>query len=111
MKTSDPFIKAYHDFKKEIDFTKGGILPDLDNLACYLLMGVPPVPADHDPSGDASLEAIEQRVAILKAVFSELNHDAPEDFLDQGLAIYDEAGKKAKILLQEMDSNSDSADL
>jgi hypothetical protein len=105
MKTSDPLIKAYHDFKREIDFTKGGTMPDLDNLVCYLLMGVPPVPADNDPSGDASLEEVEQRVAILKAVFSELNHDTPEDFLDQGLAIYDGAGKKAKILLQEMNFN------
>ncbi|MFC1533208.1 hypothetical protein ACFLZG_04425 [Thermodesulfobacteriota bacterium] len=103
MKTSDPFIKAYHDFKESIDFTKAGILPDLDNMLCYFLMGIPRVPADDDPSPEASLEAIDQRVSILKAVFTELNHGAPDDFLDLGLRIYDEVGEKAKILIDEND--------
>ena len=46
MKEDDNFIKAYHDFKKTVDLTKGGVLQDLDNLIWYMLMGVPHVPAD-----------------------------------------------------------------
>jgi hypothetical protein len=109
MKDSDPFIKAYHDFKESVDFSKRRLLPDLDNLVCYLLMGVPRVPADDDPSGFAGLEALDQRIAILKAVFTELNQGEPDDFLDQGLEIYDQASKRAKILLEEMDEPSDQA--
>ena len=51
-----------------------------------------------------NLEALEQRITILKAVFTELNSDASEDFLDQGLVIYDQALKKAKLLLDEIDA-------
>ena len=100
-KENDPFIKAYYDFKESVDFTKSGILPDLDNMIGYLLMGIPPVPADDDPSNDAVFEAIDQRVAILKAVFAELNRVASDEFLDRGLTLYDEAAKKAKVLLRE----------
>ncbi len=98
---TDPFIRAYYEFKKSIDFSRGGILPDLEKMIGYLLMGVPPVPADDDPSDDSALEAIDQRVTILKAVFTELNREAPEAFLDLGLRIYDRAAKKAKIMLEE----------
>ena len=101
MKNEDPFIKAYRDFRESVDFTKDGILPDLDNMVGYLLMGVPYVPADDNTEGDASMDAVDQRIAILKAVFAELNHDATEDFLDVGLKIYDKAGKQAKVLLSE----------
>ncbi|MFH1487465.1 MAG: hypothetical protein ABII06_01030 [Pseudomonadota bacterium] len=104
MEKSDPFIKAYHDFKASVDFTKKGLLPDLENLVCYLLMGVPRVPADDDPSDLAALEAVDQRIAILKAVFTELNQGVPDDFLDKGLEIYDLASERAKILLEEMNT-------
>jgi hypothetical protein len=66
MKETDGFIKAYHDFKESVDFTKAGIMPDLDNLVWFMLTGVPYVPADEDPSDDAAMTAIEQRVTILK---------------------------------------------
>jgi len=95
------FIQAYYEFKKSIDFTKGGVLPDLENLVWCMLMGVPYVPADEYTSEDASVEAIDQRVAILKAVFVEVNKDQTDDFLDQGLIIYDQASKRAKELLEE----------
>ena len=95
------FIKAYHDFRDSIDFSKSGILPDLDNLVWYMLMGVPHVPADEDPEVFTSSEAIEQRINILKVTFVEVNRNQPEDFLNQGLSIYDQAGKKAKVFLKE----------
>jgi hypothetical protein len=102
MKKVDPFIKAYREFKDTVDFSRNGILPDENNMISYLLMGVPRVPADDVTSGpDASIEAIDQRIIILKAVFIELNHDANEMFLDEGFKIYDNAGEKAKILLKE----------
>ena len=100
-KEKDPFMKAYYDFKESVDFTKNGILPDLDNMVGYLLMGIPSVPADDDHSNDAVFEAIDQRVTILKAVFAELNRVASDEFLDRGLNLYDEAAKKAKVLLRE----------
>ncbi len=103
MKQTDTFIRAYHDFKKTVDLTKSGILPELDDLVWCMLMGVPKVPADEDASQDAQIAAIEQRVAILKAVFVETNRNQSEDFIDRGLLIYDQAGKVAKILLQEAD--------
>ncbi len=108
MKHKDAFIKAYHDFKKTVDLTKSGILPELDDLVWCMLMGVPKVPADEDPSEDAQITAIEQRVAILKAVFVEVNRNQNENFIDQGLLLYDEAGKRAMILLQEANSLSHS---
>jgi len=101
MKTSDPFINAYYEFKESVDFSRNGILPDRDNMISYLLMGVPRVPADDKLSPGSLVEAIDQRVIILKAVFTELNHDAEEDFLDKGLKIYDNAGERAKTLLKE----------
>lgn len=101
MNEKEAYIKAYHDFKESVDFSKNGITPDLDNLVWYMLMGVPHVPADDDPSDDAPMEAIDQRVNILKAVFVELNRTQADDFIQQGLTIYDQAGKKAKTLLKK----------
>ncbi len=75
MEDTKEFIKAYHDFRESVDFSQSGILPELDDLTAYMLMGVPPVPADNDPSEEAPIEAIDQRVSILKAVFVELNRD------------------------------------
>ena len=103
MKHTDTFIRAYHDFKKTVDLTKSGILPELDDLVWCMLMGVPKVPADEDASQEAQMTAIEQRVAILKAVFVEANRNQSEDFIDRGLLLYDQAGKMAKILLKEAD--------
>jgi hypothetical protein len=96
---TDRFIKAYHDFRKSVDLTKGGILPDLDNLVWYVLMGVPHVPADDDSSENAPMEAIDQRITILKALFVEANSDESDDFLDQGLGLYDQAARMAKAML------------
>jgi hypothetical protein len=101
MSEADRFIKAYRDFRESVDLSKGGILPDLDNLAWYILMGVPHVPADDDPSENAPVEAIDQRIMILKALFVEANSDESEDFLDQGLRRYDLAAKMAKAMLDE----------
>jgi hypothetical protein len=101
MKDREEFIKAYQDFKKSVDLTKGGVLPELDHLIGFMLMGVPRVPADEDPSPDAPMAAIDQRVSILKAVFVEVNGDQTEDFIDQGLALYDQAGHVAKVLLEQ----------
>ena len=103
MKYTDAFIRAYHDFKKTVDLTKSGILPELDDLVWCMLMGVPKVPADEESAEDAQMTAIEQRVAILKAVFVEANRNQSEDFIDRGLLVYDQAGKLAKILLKEAD--------
>lgn len=110
MADTQDFIKAYYDFKKTVDFAKGGLLPELDNLVWSMLMGIPHVPADDDPSEDAPMEAIDQRVPILKAVFVEANRDQEDDFLDQGLIRYDQAGKMAKILLQTSASDPDAKD-
>ncbi len=101
MKDQDNFLKAYHDFRETIDLTRGGVLPDLDALIGYLLMGIPCVPADGDLSENAPLVAVDQRIAILKAVFVETNRSESEDFLDQGLLCYDEAGRIAKDLLRD----------
>ncbi len=101
MTDTGDFIKAYHDCRDSIDFSKSGILPDLDNLVWYMLMGVPHVPADEDPEVFTSSEAIEQRINILKVTFVEVNRNQTEDFLNQGLSIYDQAGKKAKVFLKE----------
>ncbi len=108
MKDTEGFIKAYHDFKKSVDFTQTGIPPELDYLIGFILMGVPKVPADADPTEDGPLSAIDQRVCILKAVFVEVNREQPEEFIDQGLVKYDEAGKIAKILLRQTSSTPDS---
>ncbi len=97
----DGFIKAYHDFRNSVDLTKSGVLPDQENLVWYILMGVPPVPADHEPKKSAPAQAIDQRVNILKAVFVEANRDQSDEFIDEGLRRYDQAGKTAKALLKE----------
>jgi len=101
MKRIDPFINAYHEFRESVDFTRHGILPDKDNMISYLLMGVPRVPADDSKDPGSSIDAVDQRVLILKAVFTELNHDADEEFLDRGLEIYDMAAETAKVLLSD----------
>jgi hypothetical protein len=101
MKGKEGFIKAYHEFRNSVDFTKSGVLPELDSLVWCMLMGIPRVPADEDTSPNAPITAIDQRVVILKAVFVEVNRERTEEFLDQGLAKYDEAGKRAKELLKE----------
>ena len=101
MTDTEGFIKAYREFRDSVDMTRGGILPDLDNLVWYMLMGVPHVPADEDAEEGAPIEAIEQRVTILKAVFVEANKDQTDHFLDQGLNLYDQAGKIAKILMHD----------
>lgn len=95
------YLKAYYDFRESVDFTQGGFLPDLDNLIWYLLIGVPPVPADEDDSEEGKLAALDQRLNILKAVFVELNHTMPDPFLDQGLRIYDMAGASARDMIRE----------
>ena len=101
MNDNDDFIKAYRDFKESIDFTKGGILPEKDDLTWCILMGIPFVPADEDSSEDGPMIAIDQRISILKAVFVEVNKDQPEDFINKGLLRYDESGKMAKQMLEE----------
>jgi hypothetical protein len=109
MKKTDPFIDAYYEFRESVDFTRNGILPDKDNMISYLLMGVPRVPADDDKDPEASIDAIDQRVLILKAVFTELNHDADEEFLDKGFKIYDRAAETAKILLSDTEDETEFA--
>ncbi len=99
----DRFIKAYHEFREQVDVTRGGILPEVDDLVHYMLLGVPRVPADDEPEGEAKFEAIDQRVSILKALFVEINRDHPESFVDEGLRRYDLAAEEAKALLQESD--------
>lgn len=101
MNDKDRFIKAYHDFRNSVDLTKSGVLPDQENLVWYILMGVPPVPADQESAEDAPAQAIDQRVSILKAVFVEANRNQDEEFVDEGLRRYDQAAKMAKALLKE----------
>lgn len=101
MKYSEDFIRAYRDFRESVDFSTGGILPELDNLIWCMLAGVPEVPADEDASPDAPVTAIDQRVAILKAVFVEVNGDQTDEFIDLGLIRYDRASEMAKKLLKE----------
>ena len=101
MKISDPFLVAYYEFRESVDFSRTGILPDKDNMISYLLMGVPRVPADDGKDPGSFLDAIDQRVLILKAVFTELNYNADEEFLDRGLKIYDRAAGTAKTLLAD----------
>ena len=76
-----------------------------------MLMGVPRVPADDDPKSFSSWEAIDQRVNILKATFVEVNRNESDDFLNQGLTIYDQAAKKAKILIKEEANNPQIMDV
>jgi hypothetical protein len=44
----DSFLKAYHEFRDSVDLTRSGVLPDQDNLVRYIVLGVPPVPADQE---------------------------------------------------------------
>ena len=111
MEKKSDYIKAYHNFRDSIDFSKRGILPDLENLVWYMLMGVPHVPADEDPESFSSSEGIDQRVNILKATFVEVNRDQPDDFLNQGLSIYDRAAKRAKVLIKEEDETPKTMDV
>jgi hypothetical protein len=104
MKENASFIRAYHDFRESVDFDMTGILPDMDNLVWCMLMGIPQVPADSSNSPEAGAKAIDQRVAILKAVFVEVNGQQTDDFLDQGMVRYDQASKMAKKLLKESES-------
>jgi hypothetical protein len=101
MKNQDRFIRAYHEFKQQIDLAGGGVLPEVDDLVCYMLMGIPRVPADEEPGEDGPITAVEQRVSILKALFVECNRDRPEGFLDEGLRRYDQAARMATTLLRE----------
>jgi len=101
MKDYRTFVKAYYQFKKSVDLEKKGVLPELSRLVWYILMGVPPVPADEYNMPDAQEIAIDQRIAILKAIFVEINRNQPEDFIDKGLNIYDTASRLAKELLKE----------
>jgi hypothetical protein len=97
----DGFIKAYHEFRDSVDLAKSGVLPDMENLVWYILMGVPPVPADQESDEHAPTKAIDQRVSILKVVFVEANRNQDDEFIDEGLRRYDQAGKMAKALLKE----------
>ena len=97
----DRFIKAYYEFREQVDITRGGVLPEVDDLVHYMLLGVPRVPADDEPGDAARHEAIDQRVSILKALFVEINRDHPDGFVDEGLRRYDRAAAEARSLLQE----------
>lgn len=97
----DDFIKAYQEFKDQIDTTKGGVLPEVDDLVCYMLMGFPRVPADDDAGENAKNEAVDQRVSIFKALFVEINREQSEEFVDEGLKRYDQAAAAVKDILQE----------
>ena len=101
MKQQKDYIEAYREFKESVDFSKGGFLPDLNNMVWYLLAGVPPVPGDKDHSEKGQIIALDQRLNILKATFVELNKNMSDDFLDQGLKIYDQAGESTKTMLLE----------
>jgi len=97
----DRFIEAYREFRESVDLDRSAGLPDLNHLVWGLLAGMPNVPADEEASPDAPLRAIDQRVAILKAVFVEVNRDKDDGFLDKGLNLYDEAARLAKQILEE----------
>ena len=99
----DGFIEAYNHFRDAVDLEAEGMLPELDHVVWYMLMGIPEVPADRDASPEGPVRAIEQRAAILKAVFVEVNGGRPDTFLDAGLSLYDQAVAKAKRLLEEGD--------
>ncbi len=99
---TEGFLRAYRQFRETVDFEHAGSLPECDNLVWYLVMGIPEVPADHDSSQEATLAAIEQRVAILKAVFVEVNAEQPDAFLDAGLRTYDRAARMAREMLRDV---------
>lgn len=95
------FLEAYRRFREQVDLRETGTLPDLDRLLYTLLVGIPDVPADNERTETAPFDAIDQRVAILKAVFVEANRSKDDMFLDQGLLIYDRAGELAKQIIAE----------
>jgi hypothetical protein len=101
MKDTEGFIKAYREFRDAVDLRGNDVLPDINTVSWCMLMGIPDVPADDDPSPAGCTAAIDQRVAILKAVFVEANRSRNDAFLDEGLSRYDRAGDAAKRLLQE----------
>jgi len=105
MKEIDPFINAYQVFRNSVDSKTDGKLPAVDDLVWCMLAGVPVVPADEDDSDYGAIKAVAQRVAILKAVFVETNSEKPDEFLDKGLTVYDEAADAAKRLLRDSKSN------
>jgi hypothetical protein len=106
MSGKETFIEAYHAFRGSVDLDTGGRLPELNDLVWCLLMGIPEVPADQDRTPEAPFRAIDQRAAILKAVFVEANAHASEAFIDQGLTRYDEACHVAKDFLREVEADS-----
>ncbi len=97
----EDFIEAYQRFRRQVDLRETDQLPDLDRLIYTLIIGIPDVPADHEKGEDSILDAIDQRVAILKAVFVEANKAKEDEFLDQGLLIYDKACQMAKEIISE----------
>ncbi|RJR35365.1 MAG: hypothetical protein C4576_25025 [Desulfobacteraceae bacterium] len=99
----DRFLRAYHEFREQVDVTRGGVLPEVDDVVCYMLIGFPRVPADDEIGEHAKMDAIDQRVSIFKALFVEINKDSPEQFVDEGLKRYDQAAVTAKSLLEEKD--------
>ena len=97
----DSFIAAYWKFRETVELDKTAGLPDLNHLVWCLLAGMPDVPADEEDGPDAPFKAVDQRVAILKAVFVEVHKEQDDTFLDEALNIYDEAARLAKLLIKE----------
>jgi len=97
----DRFIAAYWKFRETVELDKTAGLPDLNHLVWCLLAGMPDVPADEEDSPEAPLRAVDQRIAILKAVFVEVHRDEEDSFLDEALNIYDDAARLAKLLIKE----------
>ena len=83
--------KAWEKLMAEPEKWLVGIISEMTEELC----GQKP---DEDAVEDAQIEAIDQRVAILKAVFVEVNKGQTDEFLDQGLNRYDQAGRMAKEL-------------
>ncbi len=99
MRDYKSFINAYHRIKRSfLSKEKAGKLPELSEIVWSIIVGIPPVPADEYSLPEAQDIAIDQRIAIYKAIFVELNKDQPEEFIDQGLSIYDAAAKLARQL-------------
>ncbi|RLB43181.1 MAG: hypothetical protein DRH12_03630 [Deltaproteobacteria bacterium] len=101
MDDRDGFISAYKEFRESVDLDRQAGPPDLNHLVWCLLAGMPSVPADEEDTPEAPLKAIDQRVAILKAVFVEVNSEEEDGFLDEALSLYDEAARLAKLLIEE----------
>lgn len=101
MSSYQEFIEAYQRFRRQVDLKETDQLPDLERLTYTLIVGIPDVPADHEMDEDSILDAIDQRVAILKAIFVEANRTKTDEFLDRGLLIYDRACEMAKQIITE----------